>query len=156
VVTYYPKTAVEARVFVWWQYFDRNISVWWTILAGGYYYSSDITLKKDIKSLDNALSKINQLNGYSFSWKSNDQKDIWVIAQEVEKVFPEIVHTNEAGIKSVEYGNLVAPIIEAIKELSLKIDSLSTKVQTLFAKYVDQEARINALETRLQTLEAHK
>jgi UDP-N-acetylmuramyl tripeptide synthase len=60
-----------------------------------------------------------------------------------------LVHSDDAGIKSVEYGNLVAPIIEAIK-------SLTIKVQDLFAKYVDQEARINALEQRLQKLELQR
>ena len=57
--------------------------------------------------------------------------------------------TDARGIKSVAYANLVAPIIEAIKELSHTVDNL-------FAKYIDQEARITALETRLQALESHK
>lgn len=47
-----------------------------------------------------------------------------VLAQEVEKVFPELVQTDAQGYKSVAYGNLVAPLIEAVKELSVKIDEL--------------------------------
>ena len=135
---------------------SEKLTVAGNVLATAYYYSSDITLKQNIKSLDNALAKINQLNGYSFSWKSDGRKDIWVIAQEVEKVFPEIVHTDTNGIKSVEYANLVAPIIEAIKSLTNKIDALSTQIQELFNKYVNQEARITSLEQRLQILEARK
>jgi peptidoglycan hydrolase CwlO-like protein len=50
----------------------------------------------------------------------------------------------------------VAPIIEAIKSLTNKIDALSIQIQDLFNKYVNQEARITSLEQRLQKLEAHK
>ena len=54
-----------------------------------------------------------------------------MIAQEVEKVFPEIVSTNNKGYKSVEYGNLVAPLIEAIRELNNKIDAQAKEINTL-------------------------
>lgn len=68
-----------------------------------------------------------------------------MIAQEVEKVYPELVRT-ENGIKSVAYSNLVAPLIEAVKTLTQKID-------TLFAKYLDQQADIEALQHNIQTLQ---
>jgi hypothetical protein len=54
-----------------------------------------------------------------------------VIAQEVEKTFPEIIHTNNEGYKSVEYGNLVAPLIEAIKELNAKVDAQAQEIKKL-------------------------
>lgn len=54
-----------------------------------------------------------------------------MIAQEVEKVFPEIVNTNSEGYKSVEYGNLIAPLIEAIKELNTKVDTQAKEIQSL-------------------------
>jgi hypothetical protein len=54
-----------------------------------------------------------------------------VIAQEVETVFPELVHTNESGIKSVEYANLVAPLIESIKSQQSQIDDLKAEIQEL-------------------------
>ncbi len=65
-----------------------------------------------------------------------------MIAQEVEKVFPELVQTDTEGYKSVSYGKLVAPIIEAIKDL--------------FNKYIDQQSQIDALEARIQALEQAK
>ncbi len=83
---------------------------------------SDRRLKENIVPLKNSLDKILSLNGYSFDWKNDGRHDVGVIAQEVEKVFPDIVHesadTHGKIYKSVEYGNLVAPIIEAIKELN--------------------------------------
>lgn len=101
------------------------------VTANAYYYSSDKSLKKDIKAIPNALDKINALNGYFFTWKASQQKSIWVIAQEVEKVFPEIVKTDNDGLKSVEYGNLVAPLIEAIKELSAKVEQQQKEIEAL-------------------------
>lgn len=65
----------------------------------------------------------------------------------MEKVFPNLVHTNKnTTIKSVEYANLVAPLIEAAKELSHKLDEL-------FAKYIDQQKEIDSLKARLDRLE---
>ena len=102
-----------------------------TLTATAFNYSSDKRLKKDITPLDDSLSKILSLNGYSYRWKSDNRKDIGVIAQEVETVFPELVHTNESGIKSVEYANLVAPLIESIKSQQSQIDDLKAEIQEL-------------------------
>ena len=102
-----------------------------TVTALAYLYSSDKRLKTDITSITNPLQKILSLNGYLFTWKKTGTKDMWVIAQEVEKVFPEIVSTNNKGYKSVEYGNLVAPLIEAIRELNNKIDAQAKEINTL-------------------------
>lgn len=106
-----------------------NIKVSNNIEANQYYYTSDRRLKEDISPLKNSLDKILSLNGYTYRWKSTGHKDIWVIAQEVETVFPELVKTNpDTGFKSVEYGNLVAPLIEAIKEQQAEIDTLRTEL----------------------------
>jgi hypothetical protein len=114
--------------------------------SSSFLYNSDRSLKKDITPLPSSLEKIIKLQGYSFTWKSNDKKDIGVIAQEVEKIYPELVFTDEAtGLKSVQYGNLVAPLIEAVKELSAKLDEL-------FAKYVDQQKEIDELKSQVEIL----
>lgn len=56
---------------------------------------SDENFKTDITPLESALEKITQLNGYSFTWKDTRKKDIGLIAQEVEKIFPDLVHTDK-------------------------------------------------------------
>ncbi len=115
--------------------------------APGFMYTSDRRLKKNIVVIDDSLTKISQLDGVSFDWKHNNESNLGLIAQVVEQIFPEIVDTDkESGMKSVAYGNLVAPIIEAIKELSKKLDNL-------FDKYLDQQDRIDSLEERLELLE---
>ena len=89
-----------------------------TLEANTFIYSSDIRFKRDLKPLTGALDKISQLQGYQFHWKKDGREDVGLVAQEVQKVFPELVHQARGdGYLGVQYGNLVAPMIEAIKEL---------------------------------------
>ena len=81
---------------------------------------SDIKLKSNISTLKNALSKVNSLRGVSYT--KAGMPEIGVIAQEVELVVPEVV-VETGEYKSVAYGNLVALLIEAIKELNRKVDA---------------------------------
>lgn len=119
------------------------------IYAREYHCSSDIRLKEKIVPLNSALNKVSQLEGVSFNWRDKNigtDREIGLIAQEVEKVFPEVVSTDEEGYKSVQYANLVAPIINAIKELDKKIEDL-------FNKYYDQQKEIDSLKQRMELLE---
>jgi trimeric autotransporter adhesin len=117
--------------------------------AGAFLYS-DRRLKQNIVPLSSSLPKILSLNGYTFDWKKDGKHDIGVIAQEVEKVFPDIVHTDEkTGMKSVEYGNLVAPIIEAIKELAGNVKSNTADIDALKAENAALKKRLDAIEARL-------
>ena len=95
------------------------------------FYSSDERLKDNITPIENPLAKVLSLSGNSFDW--NDQsshtgRDIGVIAQEIEKVLPEIVTTRENGFKAVQYEKIAPLLIEAIKELSHKVDDLQQKL----------------------------
>ncbi|MEK9894283.1 MAG: tail fiber domain-containing protein, partial [Pelagibacteraceae bacterium] len=92
---------------------------------------SDITLKKNIELIPNALDKVLNLRGVTYNRIDieNEPKQSGVIAQEVEKVLPEVVDTNEEGIKSVAYGNMVGLLIEAIKEQQQQIDELKRKLE---------------------------
>lgn len=84
---------------------------------------SDKRLKTNIRTIDNALSKISSIRGVYFD--KNRKASLGVIAQEVEKIIPEVVIDGE--YKSVAYGNLVGILIEAIKELKAKIEILENK-----------------------------
>ena len=88
---------------------------------------SDERLKSDVKTIDNALDKVTQMRGVTFT--KDDTKGSGVIAQELEKIAPELVHTanDEMGSKSVAYGNTVGYLIEAIKELKSEVEELKTK-----------------------------
>ena len=96
------------------------------------YYSSDAQFKDNVQQLEGALDKVKQIRGVSFDW--NDKQDVYeghdigVIAQEVEAVYPELVHERDYNnSKAVDYVKLTAVLIEAVKELSAKVDELEKK-----------------------------
>jgi len=88
---------------------------------------SDVILKDDINTIDNALARVQGMRGVFFNRKDNSQmRQTGVIAQEVQPFLPEVVREtkDEKKIKSVAYGNMVGVLIEAIKELNAKIEEL--------------------------------
>ena len=88
------------------------------IFKGDVCAFSDKRLKTNIRPIETPLDLVKKLNGVRFDWKDSGNASVGVIAQNVEEVFPELVYTNENGIKSVAYDKLVAVLIEAIKELA--------------------------------------
>jgi hypothetical protein len=106
---------------------NNDATFGWAVNAFGYFYLSDERLKKNIKKIDSPLDKILSLSGYTFEWKNSGKKSVWLIAQEVEKVFPDLVSESMNGsgtsYKTVEYGNMTAPLIEAVKELKSEKDT---------------------------------
>lgn len=99
-----------------------SLDVTGSIQATAFLYSSDLRLKENIREIPSALDRALKLHGVIYDWKNKESvlkatDHLGLIAQEVEKIFPEAVTTNpENGMKSVEYGNLIAPLIEALKE----------------------------------------
>ena len=91
-------------------------------------YSSDHRLKDNVLVIDSALTKVNEIGGYSFTWnkKIGDHRegtnDYGVIAQEIENILPDAVSINSQGNKTVNYNALIPLLVEAVKELSAKVD----------------------------------
>ena len=106
-----------------------------TINAGGdviAFASSDERLKDNIKPIENPLEKLSQISGNTFDWNQEKQniyngKDYGVIAQEIEKVMPELVDTRDNGYLAVKYDKIVPLLIESIKELKKEIEELKSK-----------------------------
>lgn len=92
---------------------------------------SDERLKENIETIPNALEKVSQLRGVEFTRKDTGEKSIGVIAQEIEKVIPEVVSTTNSAdeMKSVAYGNVVGLLIEAIKDLQQEVEELKRDVR---------------------------
>jgi len=87
--------------------------------------TSDINLKKDIETITSANEILNQINGVRFTWKDNDRRSLGVIAQEIEAVLPELIsERTDTGTKSVNYNGLIGVLIEAVKELSQRVEEL--------------------------------
>ena len=113
--------------------FTGNVNVDGAIVATGNVTAfSDINLKKDIEVIPNALDKALQIRGLTFNRTDIEcDRQSGVIAQEVEEVLPEVVTTNEKGIKSVAYGNMVGLLIEAIKDLKEEVETLKDEIKSL-------------------------
>ena len=118
---------------------EGGLGVEGTIHAGNdvvAFSSSDITLKKDISPIENALEMINKLSGNTFTWNvgiqhlvpyENGTKDTGILAQEVEALgLPGVTTTRGDGVKAVRYERLIPVLIEAVKELTAKVKSLES------------------------------
>ena len=90
---------------------------------------SDRTQKEDIRPIENSIEIVKQLNGVRYKWKNNQNApSIGLIAQDVEEVIPEVVVEMADGLKSVSYENIVAVLIEAIKEQQVRIEELEDRL----------------------------
>lgn len=95
------------------------------------FHSSDENLKNNIELISQPIDKIKQIKGVSFDWNEKSENtghDIGVIAQDIEKVLPELVATRDNGYKAVRYEKIVALLIEAIKDQQSQIDELKSKL----------------------------
>jgi len=97
------------------------------------YYSSDERLKNNIEPIKNSLDIVGELTGYEFDWDEEAQDvytghDIGVLAQEVERVLPDLVETREYnGYKAVKYEKIIAVLINAVNDLAKEIKELKGK-----------------------------
>jgi len=94
-----------------------------TLNTTNYNNLSDLRLKTDVQNIENALSTLNQIRPVSFTWIDNNRKAFGVIAQELEKILPNLVETTDHGM-SVSYLQLIPIMIKAIKELKAEIEIL--------------------------------
>ena len=94
--------------------------------------TSDFNLKTNIHQIDNSLSKVIQIRGVTFDWKDTNRSSAGVIAQEVEKVLPELVNGEE--IKTVNYNGITGVLIESIKELKAENDIMKKRLDEVYKK----------------------
>ena len=87
---------------------------------------SDQTAKTNIQIITNATETVKQIDGVSFNWKDNNKKSYGVIAQNIEKILPDLVEEN-SGVKSVNYLGIIGFLIEAVKELDARLNVLESK-----------------------------
>ena len=150
-------------------YDNGNMKVNGNITASNVTEPSDIRLKKDIQQLNGALDKVLKLRGVSFYWKNKDEmaaargkdvnnfsygfgseKQIGVIAQEIEEVLPELVVTDNEGFKAVKYENLTPVLIEAMKEQQAIIDSQQKEIDELKAANSKLQSQIEQILEKLK------
>jgi hypothetical protein len=93
--------------------------------------NSDERLKENIYPIDNALSRVSQIEGVYFNWNNKTERQVGVIAQQVEKVLPEVVSEDKDSYLSVDYSKLVPLLFEAINEQSSIIMDLEERISKL-------------------------
>jgi hypothetical protein len=105
-------------------------------VAGDVTAYSDIRVKENIHTINNALNKVLALRGVTYNRIDSEDKaeKIGVIAQEVQNIIPQVVHEQADGMLGVSYGNITAVLIEAIKEQQTQIEELKKLVKQLTNK----------------------
>jgi hypothetical protein len=151
--TYVP-TKSSCAYNLWSRYLNKDVffvcaeGYLWTLKGG--YFGSDIALKRNITPIEGSLKKVLSLQGVKFQYKDeieneatekkdkfNDDFRIGFIAQEVEKVFPEVVKEMPDGTKAMTYTDLIAVLVEAIKEQQTQIENMQTMVNTCCQRGID-------------------
>jgi hypothetical protein len=132
--------------------------------VGALQAHSDRRLKKNIVTVDNSLDKILAIKGVYFDWRKDEfpgihfegGRQMGVIAQDVEKVFPEAVAKNGDGIRSVAYTMLIAPLIEAVKELYAKFtghdEAIASNARAIASVKAEAKAENVELRKKLEAL----
>jgi hypothetical protein len=109
---------------------DGNIYI-----SGNIVSLSDSRYKTNIKIIENAMDKINNLRGVYYDYKDitigDNRRQIGMIAQEVEKIIPEAVYSTRDDIKSLSYDKIIGLLIEGMKEMSRHIYKLEEKINKL-------------------------
>jgi hypothetical protein len=145
-ITVAPTTKIEQTFVNYSQNFSGNVGIGTSTpqykldvagtIRGNNVSLSDQRHKQDIHTLEKALTKLQELRGVRFKWKDKAQgtdTQIGLIAQEVEKVVPELVSTDSEGYKSIAYGKLTAVLVEAIKALQQQNKKMAQQIEALKA-----------------------
>jgi len=99
--------------------------------SGTVVQGSDIRLKEDIHPIDNALNRIENIDGVYFKYKDSGEKSIGVIAQDIQKILPEVVSEDNNGYLGVNYSGIVPVLIEAVREQNSIIKDLEDRISDL-------------------------
>ncbi|MGD0342361.1 MAG: tail fiber domain-containing protein [Bacteroidales bacterium] len=145
--------------------FNSPMTIGGTYYPGGYFLnvngnawsygswgSSDIRWKKNIKDLEIAVDNICKLNGVSFEWRKDEfpennfdsDKHIGLIAQDVEKIFPELVKTDNNGFKAISYDKLTVILLEGMKDQQKQIKSQQEQIDRLEKLVGEINAKLDA------------
>ena len=88
-----------------------------------------MSLKDNVSTISNPWNILENIRGVQFNWKESGQLSYGLIAQELEKTLPELVGTNDSGLKSIRYLPLISILLEAIKAQQAQIDQLIEKIK---------------------------
>merc|ERR1711964_514664 len=128
--------------------------------TSAYAVNSDIRWKKNIQLLENSLPKILNMTGVSYTYRSEEFPDknfqegvqIGFLAQDLEPIVPEVVHTDSEGWKSVQYSALVPVLVEAVKQQDRTIRQQESQIQTQQQNVLHLTAQVQQQNEEISTL----
>jgi hypothetical protein len=132
------------------------------VVSTAFTACSDSRFKQNITPLSNTLQNVLKLQGVTYDWRVNEfpdrhfneRKQIGVIAQELEKIYPELVSTDDKGYKSVDYSKMTPILVEAIKDLKQENDALKSELEKLKSDFKSSvEKNIKDIESIKAMLE---
>jgi hypothetical protein len=149
-----PKT----KPLIYGDFSTRNVIIFGGFKSIASYSSSDGRWKKNIEPLESSLDKISSLQGVSYEWKTEEYPDvgmtegkqIGLVAQEVEKVLPELVSEDKDGYKGVSYSKLTAVLVEAVKELKAENQSQKKLIEEQRNQFTKQQSEIEELRAMIK------
>lgn len=132
----------------------QKLDVSGNVRATSFIATSDERLKTNIETVK-GLEDVLKLRGVRFDWKSDGVTELGFIAQEIEKVYPELVVTDPVtGYKSVRYQGIIAPLVEAVKELHKRSEADRELIKYLLEQLVKAQTDIEDLRRRMDVIEA--
>jgi len=142
-------------------YENGNATFNGVVTATDHTDSSDRRYKKSITPINNSLLNLHKINGVRYKWDQekwsdrnfSDEPQIGFIAQELEEIYPELIHTDKEGYKSVAYNKMTAVLVEAVKELHEKLIKENDELRSENENIKKKLQRIDMLEKRLAILE---
>lgn len=113
--------------------YEGNLQVNGDLRASAFYYTSDARLKTNVVPIEGALDTLlgGDLRGVHFTWRADGRQDLGFLAQDVAKAYPDLVGVGADGMLAVKYGNLVAPMLEAMRELKVTVDLQARDIERL-------------------------
>jgi hypothetical protein len=152
--------AVNSRVGIGTTTPSQALQVAGNIIASGTITPSDARYKKNIAPITEPMEKLEQLNGVTYNYrpedfpemKFTDKQQVGLIAQDVEKVFPQLVFEDDKGYKGVDYVKLVPLLIEAVKSQEKLRSEDQVRIKTLEAKFKLQQQQIESLIQKIEII----
>jgi hypothetical protein len=124
------------------------------VSAPEFFPTSSLAYKTNVQTYENALDTVNRLRGVRFDWKETGKPSVGLIAEEVDRVIPEVVSHEDGAAKGVNYSSLVGVLVEAVKEQQKELDSLKGEMlqqQGAIAKQQEINAELKAEINRLKS-----
>ncbi len=160
----YIHNSEQSDPLIFGEFDARMVKINGSLQLGEVASSSDVAFKKNIEPLEQPLEKITNLRGVSFEWRTEEfsekgfreGRQIGLVAQEVERVLPEIVRTDKEGRKSLSYEKLTAVLVEAIKDQQAQIAENLSRLSSQQAELNAQRVQIEELKEMVRQLVSKK